>query len=73
MANRKTRVATLTGFARAVLCLTAKADNGPQFRGIGADGVTRSNCPRVWDSSKNVRWKTTIASTRKCGSVHSDR
>ena len=36
------------------------ADEWPQFRGAGLDGVAATRFPVSWDSSKNVRWKIPI-------------
>lgn len=44
-----------------IFCTPTRAENWPQFRGAGADGVAPSGCPTAWDSSTNVRWKTPIA------------
>ncbi|MCH5373245.1 MAG: hypothetical protein JJ992_04670, partial [Planctomycetes bacterium] len=61
MAVLKIWIPMLIGFVLGLPCINVKAENWPQFRGIRTDGVTTSSCPKVWDSSKNVRWKTPIA------------
>ncbi len=40
--------------------VTVRAENWPQFRGANANGIARSECPRTWDESTNVRWKVRV-------------
>jgi outer membrane protein assembly factor BamB len=48
-------VALLSTFA------TASADNWPQFRGPGSQGISQeTNMPVKWDATTGVRWKTRL-------------
>ncbi|MBI5280900.1 MAG: PQQ-binding-like beta-propeller repeat protein [Candidatus Solibacter usitatus] len=45
----------------AFLCLTANAENWPQWRGPGGNGVSsEKNLPLEWSATKNVAWSTEI-------------
>jgi outer membrane protein assembly factor BamB len=59
--NCRDRVAALAWLVLGVVCVRARAEGWPQFRGINADGVARCECPEAWDSSKNVRWKIRLS------------
>ena len=39
---------------------TTFAENWPQFRGSGFNGVAQSDFPETWDQEKNVRWKIEV-------------
>ena len=59
----KMNVRRVGSLAVAVLfaAITTLADNWPQFRGPGSQGVSReANLPVKWDATTNVRWKTPL-------------
>lgn len=49
-------------FVALIFCaLNASADNWPQFRGVGSQGIsTETKLPVKWSATTNVRWKTAL-------------
>jgi outer membrane protein assembly factor BamB len=53
---------------------TLSAENWPQWRGPGGQGISNeANVPREWSSTKNVLWKTELPSGHSSPIVWNDR
>ncbi|HKB37422.1 MAG TPA: PQQ-binding-like beta-propeller repeat protein [Gemmataceae bacterium] len=55
------RARSVAFLALCVMCLPARADDWPGFRGPGGSGVSsESKLPTDWSTSKNVEWKLKV-------------
>jgi outer membrane protein assembly factor BamB len=53
---------------------TVSAENWPQWRGPGSQGISaEANVPREWSSTRNVLWKTELPSGHSSPIVWNDR
>src|SRR5688572_15235586 len=61
MARVRTVVFTSLMFASAVMSVRLTAENWPQWRGPGGQGVsTEQQLPTTWGPDKNIVWKTPL-------------
>lgn len=52
------------------VCLSARADDWPQFRGPTGDGIsTATNVPLVWNQTNNLAWKTSLPGSGRSSPV----
>jgi outer membrane protein assembly factor BamB len=64
----------ITSVALVVATATLSAENWPQWRGPGSQGIsTEANVPTEWSSTKNVAWKTELPSGHSSPIVWNDR
>jgi len=64
----------ITSGALVVATATVSAENWPQWRGPGSQGIsTEANVPTEWSSTKNVAWKTELPSGHSSPIVWNDR
>jgi outer membrane protein assembly factor BamB len=64
----------MTSVAMAAATTTLSAENWPQWRGPGSQGVSNeANVPTRWSSTKNVAWKTELPTGHSSPIVWNDR
>ena len=64
----------MTSVAMAAATTTLSAENWPQWRGPGSQGVSNeANVPTQWSSTKNVAWKTELPTGHSSPIVWNDR
>jgi len=65
---------TFLVFILAGFVVTAHAEDWPQFRGSGFDGMAKSTFPVSWSKTENIRWEIPIAGEGwSCPIVWGDR
>jgi outer membrane protein assembly factor BamB len=58
----ETRFWILATFELCMLASTLRAENWPQWRGPGMNGIsTETSLPTEWSADKNIAWKTALA------------
>jgi outer membrane protein assembly factor BamB len=63
-----------TAMALVIATVSLSAENWPQWRGPGGQGISsEANVPTVWSSTKNVAWKTELPSGHSSPIVWNDR
>ena len=64
----------ITSAALVAATATVSAENWPQWRGPGSQGISNdANVPREWSSTKNVLWKTELPTGHSSPIVWNDR
>ena len=64
----------ITSAALVAATATVSAENWPQWRGPGSQGISNeANVPREWSSTRNVLWKTELPSGHSSPIVWNDR
>ena len=64
----------ITAMALVIATATLSAENWPQWRGPGGQGISNeANIPTQWSATKNIAWKTELPSGHSSPIVWNDR